>query len=222
MAMTEEMLTRRKTVGILLKKARQVAGLDVATCARRLEITPEQVNGLEAGLADLTLPQLEILSRMLGIPVSYFWSEDATPEAELASLPTPALLEIRRRMIGVQIRQARLAAGKSLSECAQLLDATTETLLAYEYGKSDIPFHELEALAEFLHVPLSYFVDEDLLSNSEKEHQLLELIDQLPDDVREFVLKPANVLYLRLAMLLSDLSTETLRQLGEGFLDITL
>ena len=71
-------------------------------------------------------------------------------------------------------------------------------------------------------MPLSYFVDEDLLSNSEKEQQLLELIDQLPDDVREFVLKPANVLYLRLAMLLSDLSTETLRQLGEGFLDITL
>lgn len=222
MATTDEMLARRKTVGILLKKARQRAGLDVATCARMLEITPEQVNGLEAGSADFTLPQLEILSRMLGIPVSYFWSEDATPEVWQAPLPTPALLEIRRRMIGVQIRQARLAAGKSLGECAQLLDATTETLLAYEYGKSDIPFHELETLAEFLQVPLSYFVDEDLLSNSEKEQQLLELIDQLPDDVREFVLKPANVLYLRLAMLLSDLSTETLRQLGEGFLDITL
>ncbi len=48
------------------------------------------------------------------------------------------------------------------------------------------------------------------------------MIDQLPADVREFVLKPANILYVRLAMLLSGLSTDTLRQLGEGFLDITL
>ncbi|MCR4413516.1 MAG: protein kinase, partial [Thermoguttaceae bacterium] len=46
----------------------------------------------------------------------------------------------------------------------------------------------------FLHVPLTYFTDESLLSHSEKERQMLELLEQMQADVREFVLKPANVL----------------------------
>lgn len=222
MDVKEDVLVRRETMGMLIAKARQSAGLPVETCAQMLEVEPAQLQAYEAGEDDLTLPQLEILSRMLCVPLTYLWSEQSAAEAWQAPLPTSALLEIRRRMIGVQIRQARLAVGKSLGECAQLLDTTTDVFAAYEYGRRDITFRELETLAKWLHVPLSYFADDELLSSAEKDEQLLELLAQLPDDVRDFVLKPANVLYLRLAMLLSGLSTETLRQLGEGFLDITL
>jgi transcriptional regulator with XRE-family HTH domain len=218
----DEILVRREMMGTLLARARQSAGLTLETCAHVLEVQPADVEAYEAGEADLTLPQLEILSRMLGVPVTYFWSESASLEAWQSPLPTSALLGIRRRMIGVQIRQARLAAGKSLAQCAERLNTTTDVLAAYEYGRSDIPFRELEILAAFLHVPLSYFADEDLLPNSEKDQQMLDMIAQLPPDVRDFVLKPANTLYVRLAMLLSGMSTETLRQLGEGLLDITL
>ena len=222
MTTNEERSDRRKMLGVLLKKARQAAGLDAATCARMLEIEPAQMEAYEAGAADITLPQLEILSRVCGAPVTYFWDEHAAPGDWQAPLPTSRFLEVRRRMIGVQIRQARLAAGKSLGECAGHLGLAAETLADIEYGRQDIPVESLEALAQFLHVPLAYFTDEELLSDSEKERQLLNMVEQLPPDVREFVLKPANVLYLRLAMLLSELSTETLRKLGEGLLDITL
>jgi len=218
----DEMLARREMIGTLVAKARQSAGLTTETCAHVLEVEPAQIEAYEAGESDLTLPQLEIFSRMLGVPVTYFWSQNAAASVGQSPIPTSVLLEIRRRMIGVQIRQARLAAGKSLGECAEQIGATTDMLAAYEYGRADIPFRELEVLAAFLHVPLSYFADEDLLPGTEKDQQLLELIDQLPDDVREFVLKPANILYVRLAMLLSGLSTETLRKIGEGLLDITL
>jgi transcriptional regulator with XRE-family HTH domain len=101
-------------------------------------------------------------------------------------------------------------------------ESSLNSIASYEYGKEDIPFSHLRRLADFLHVPLTYFTDESLLSHSEKERQMLELLEQMPADVREFVLKPANVLYLRLAMLLSELSVDTLRRLGEGLLDITL
>jgi transcriptional regulator with XRE-family HTH domain len=218
----DEMLARREMIGALVTKARQSAGLTLETCAHVLEVEPAQIEAYEAGESDLTLPQLEILSRLLGVPVIYFWSDNAADSIEQSLLSTSVLLEIRRRMIGVQIRQARLASGKSLGECAEQLGATTDDLAAYEYGRADIPFQALEVLAAFLHVPLSFFADEDRLSGTEQDQQLLEMIDQLPDDVRDFVLKPTNILYVRLAMLLSDLSTDTLRQIGEGLLDITL
>jgi transcriptional regulator with XRE-family HTH domain len=125
-------------------------------------------------------------------------------------------------MIGVLLRQARLAAGKRLSDCARVLDVANETVANYEFGREDVPFTQLEQLAEFLRVPLSYFADEALVSDSDREQRSLEMLKELPEDVRDFVLRPSNVLYLRLAILLSSLSTETLRRLGEGLLDITL
>ena len=49
----------------------------------------------------------------------------------------------------------------------------------------------------------------------------LERMTQLPEDVREFMLQPGNLLYVRVAMQLSDLSAEALRNVAEGLLDIT-
>lgn len=211
-----------RPVAELLRRARLGAGVEAAECAGLLGVSPEEYLSYEAGDKEVSLPQLELLSRHFDVPVTYFWHEPQVEHQEVASLPPQMFLAVRRRMIGVLLRQARLAASQSLSECARVLGVDSETIASYEYGKEDIPFSHLRRLADFLHVPLTYFTDESLLSHSEKERQMLELLDQMPADVREFVLKPANVLYLRLAMLLSELSVDTLRRLGEGLLDITL
>jgi hypothetical protein len=44
---------------------------------------------------------------------------------------------------------------------------------------------------------------------------------ELPEDVREFICKPVNLPYLKLAMRLSELSVEKLRAVAEGLLEIT-
>jgi len=218
----EETSERSKTIGALLRKARLNAGLDADVCGRALGLPTEQVLAYETGQVDLSLPQLEILSRLFGVPVTFFWSDQGAAVGVQSDLAPAVQLAIRRRMIGVLLRQARLAAGKRLSECAQILGVANEAIAGYEYGREDIPFSMLERLGEFLHVPLSYFADEELVSDSDRDRRALQMLSELPPEVREFVLRPANVLYLRLAMLLSSLSTETLRQLGEGLLDITL
>ena len=46
-------------------------------------------------------------------------------------------------------------------------------------------------------------------------------LDELPEDVREFILRPINRSYLDLAIRLSGLSVERLRGIAEGILDIT-
>jgi transcriptional regulator with XRE-family HTH domain len=212
----------RISIGQKIRKARLNAGLDLETCARALDLTPDQMAGLENDSSAVSLPQLEILSRICGVPTTYFWTEQRAPAAAGSALPPAVALAIRRRMIGVLLRQARLAAGKRLADCAQVLGVSTDTMAGYEYGQEDIAFHHLQALAEFLHVPLTYFVDEDLISDSERERHDLQMLAELPADVREFVLRPSNALYVRVAMLISSLPTETLRQIGEGLLDITL
>jgi hypothetical protein len=46
-------------------------------------------------------------------------------------------------------------------------------------------------------------------------------LNELPPDVRDFVLSPTNALYLRIAMLLSAMKADSLRQIAETLLDIT-
>jgi len=206
----------------MLRHARLGAGRTPHEAAQALGIDETSYAALELGAAEPSIPQMEILARTLSVPVTRFWADGALPAPAGASLPLDKLIVVRRRMIGVLLRQARLAAGKSVAQCAVAINASAEEMTAYEYGFSDIPFTRLEGLAQLLGVPVSYFVDEDLLSEAEREQQALELLGQLPDDVRQFVLQPGNALYLRLAMLLNRLPAETLRRLGEGLLDITL
>ena len=54
------------------------------------------------------------------------------------------------------------------------------------------------------------------------EQQAISEFLQLPPEVRAFVCMPVNRPYLDLARNLSQLSTEKLRAVAEGLLDITL
>jgi hypothetical protein len=46
-------------------------------------------------------------------------------------------------------------------------------------------------------------------------------LHSLPPEVQDFVLNPTNALYLRVAMELSALKADSLRQIAETLLDIT-
>jgi hypothetical protein len=59
------------------------------------------------------------------------------------------------------------------------------------------------------------------LGQGEQLQHIMAQLDALPPDVREFVLNPTNALYLRIAMLLSSMKADHLRQIAETLLDIT-
>lgn len=221
MTMGEPPVGEGSRLGDLLRRARLSVGVQPDACADILGVNSQDYEAFENGAAEPSLPQMELLSRRFGIPITYFWEAGDIPAEDELPIPPTMYITIRRRMVGVLLRQARLAASQSLSECARVLGVDAEIIADYEYGRRDIPFTHLQKLADFFQVPLTYFVDRDLLLQSEKEHQVVELVNQLPEEMREFVLKPANILYLRLAMLMSELSVETLRKLGNGLLDIT-
>lgn len=75
-------------------------------------------------------------------------------------------LALRNRMIGVLVQDARIKAGRTKRECAELLGIPVDTVTAYEEGRKPVSLPELEVLAYFLDVPVSHFwsYDPKLLS----------------------------------------------------------
>lgn len=69
----------------------------------------------------------------------------------------PQILAIRAKKLGILIRDARLASGKSVDECAQVTGVPVETFEAYELGEESPSLPELEVLAYFLNTPLEHF-----------------------------------------------------------------
>jgi len=219
----EAMAIRSKIIGVLLRNARIRAGKSLKDCAAVLGCSPGTISQFEYGRKDITLPQLEVLAYFLGLPITYFWDKDAISEEEEMDRPFDKIMTIRRKIIGVLLRQARLDAGKSQKQCAEVLSCSAERISQCERGQRGIPLPELEALADFLDVPITHFLDEQTtsLSREAPKERDVGTFPELPPDIRDFISNPINVLYIRIAMKLSTLSVEDLRQIAETLLDIT-
>jgi transcriptional regulator with XRE-family HTH domain len=80
----------------------------------------------------------------------------------------PILITIRTKKLGVLIRDARLATGKSLDECAQAVGVTPDRFEGYELGVEPPSLPELEILAYTLRVPLEHFWGNERLKKNGK------------------------------------------------------
>ena len=113
-----------------------------------------------------------------------------------------------------------LANSRELSELYRLLGRRLLPL-ARDRGGADAP--DLAAIAEVLELPLSYFLDEGVGPVGERQQREKEwrLFVDLDAEVRAFVLEPANRSYLQLAMSLSDIPADGLRNIAANLLEIT-
>ena len=82
--------------------------------------------------------------------------------------PNPILKTIRTKKLGVLIRDARLANGKSLEECALAIDVHPDRFEMFEYGMEPPSLPELELIAFTLKVPLEHFWGNELLKKNGK------------------------------------------------------
>jgi transcriptional regulator with XRE-family HTH domain len=223
---SQEISIRNKIIGITVKRARLEAGKSQRECAEFLGCSPFMFSQYERGKRGLSLPQLEALAHLFHIAPASLWDEhyESPAAEEVAPLPIAQLLLLRRKMLAVKVRQCRLAEGMPQHEMGRLLGRSAYMVSQYEQGKRDIPLAELEILAEQCSHTVADFVDEETipLGQAEQDRQALALLNELPPDIRDFVLKPTNALYLRIALLLSSMKADSLRQIAETLLDITL
>ena len=216
---------RNKIIGTLVKRARLKAGKSQRECAELLGCSPFAYSRYEQGRWGLSLSQLETLARPFKVPLANLWDDSSVspdePVDDTATLRQAMLL--RRKMLAVQFRQCRRAGGLTQKQMGQLLGRSTGIIGRYERGERDIPLAELEVAAQRCGKALADFGEQAAAPNrTEVRLESLEPLSELAPDVREFVLKPTNALYLRIAMLLSAMKADSLRQIAEHLLDITL
>jgi len=212
---SETLVLQRKIVGVLMRAARENAHRTVSQVAQRLGVTPARVRRYERGTREISLPELELLALFLQVPLSFFLNEGSKIEEEIAHPPTQEEMRTRRALLGTKLKQVRLSAGRTREECAEAIGRKAATLSRYERGRGEIPITELDRLARFLGVDLYYFIEESAAGEGAGSVLDLESWARLPKEVHSFVLDPANLPYLRMAMKFGDLPTDRLKELGE-------
>jgi hypothetical protein len=82
---------------------------------------------------------------------------------------------------------------------------------------------ELQVLAEALGIPFENLVSEEVILSSADEGGQGDVgsLAHLPPELREFVANSINLPYLQVAMNLSQMPVEALRQIATGLFEIT-
>lgn len=88
----------------------------------------------------------------------------------------PLAITLRTKKLGVLLQDARLAAGKSVEECAQTIGVSVAVFEAYEYGESSPSLPELEVLAYYLNVPLDHFWGMKAISENNSKNGEIDLL----------------------------------------------
>lgn len=215
---------RTRKLGVLIRDARLAARKTVPECAAAIGVTRGVFRAYEEGRRAPSLPEIEILTYFLGLPIRRFWSREAVsddaPPTEALNLP--ALVAVRQRMVGALLRQEREKASISVKALAEQTGISAARIRAYELGDRPIPLPVLEGLLAALGGQIESMFDQTgPIGQWMNQQKAIQDFLQLPPDLQDFVCRPVNLPYLQLALKLSQLSTEKLRSVAEDLLDIT-
>lgn len=214
---------RASILGVLIKDARIHAGRSIAESAQALGLASEEFEQIEKGEAFPDMPFLEALAMYLHVPFEQFWGEQT-----LGGYPVGDFEELiakRRGSIGNQIKTLRENAGKSVEDLAKAMKIETEELVQIESGETSVSISMAEKIARALSISVKE-LQEDASDNAlhlhEQEQKLLRQIREMPEEMRAFVVKPINQPYLAMAMKLSHMEVNRMRDFAEDILEITL
>jgi len=219
----QDQLLRSKMLGAKLRKTRKERGKSLKETAVLIGTTSGKLSAYERGQRIISLPELEMFAFQFDVPLRYFL-KTGTPKTSRRSIPDPELLiSLRQKMIGAQLRAHRMQTDMSLRKLARTLNIPPSRLSAYERGMRPIPISQLDALSSALGHAIEEYIDHDgPVGEWEQQLQALEVLSKLSPELRDFLSKPVNEPYLRLAKQLSELQVEKIRTVAEGLLEITL
>lgn len=218
---------RAKKIGVLLKQMRESHGHAEENCANWLGISAADYKAIESGENCASLPQIESLSYFLGFPFEFFTTLPPSiqpAEKNLSQQVNHELVKVRNKMISILLRQKREQKGISLEDLAKRVDMPENDLRSYEEESIAIPFSSLAAILEVLEIPLDKLFSQDGPFKHETSSPVSEggaISSNLPEDVIEFVSKPANMPYIELAMRFSKMDANKIRTIASSLLEIT-
>lgn len=224
MDIRSQITIRTKKLGVLLRDARLASRKTLQECAEAVGVSKGVFKSYEEGRRSPSLPELEVLVYYLKLPINHFWGSAAISDDDTSTAPLdlPRLLLLRQRMIGALLRQEREKANKSVRELSHETGIPSSRLKAFELGERPIPIPDLEVLLGALNSRIEELFDQSgPVGQWMNEQKAIQDFLKLPADLRAFVSQPVNIPYLELARKLSSMSTDRLRSVAEGLLDIT-
>jgi len=216
---------RTKKLGVLIRDTRLAEGKSLKECGEAIGASSSTISSFEKGKKSPSLPELEMLSHFLNVPISRFWKDEITSDDFVPpeDIHIEHELILRDRHIGEILKEARDNSNLTYKEIKEELGITPARMRKYERGESLIQIPILELLCSLYKINISDFFDpasqvgQWIISQNSIEDFL-----KLPFDLQAFASKPINRPYLELAQRLSALSTQELRAIAEGLLEITI
>ena len=214
-----------KKMGVLLKVARTQRGESKKSCGEIIGVSSRTITKFESGEKSPSLPELEVLAYYLDLPLENFWEDTAPDHQDRMKVLTKLAnrLELRNLKIGASLRKYRQEAKLSMKEVAEKVGITTYRLKSYEKGTFPVPVAELNALVRLYDHQLSdLVVSSGPIAEWVHSKKVGNAFVGLPEDLQDFVLKPVNRPYLEIAVKLSQMDVDQMRDVAERLLDITL
>lgn len=214
---------RAKILGVLVRDARIHAGRSIEESSKVLGVSTDVFEKIEAGLEIPDMPFLEALSLYLNVPFERFWGDQT-----LGGFPVgdfDQLMAQRRTSLAAQVKSMRESAGKSVAELAKAAKLEESYLAAVEAGSTPITVFEAEKIASALSRSMWEMqekAEDSPLFHHEELHKLMKQIRNMPDDMRAFIVQPVNQPYLAMAMKLSKMEVNRMRDFAADILEITL
>lgn len=218
------MTIRTKKLGVLMRSARLTCCKGLEECAEAIGVSASDLNSYELGERSPSLPELEMLTFYLQIPLDFFWGNELLKgNGHQRQLDPQQLRSLRQRMIGALVRKARTEAGLTLEELSEKVSMPVEHLTAYELGEEAVPLPELELLAKTFNTSIRDFQDKSgPVGSWFTKQRILSDFQELSPELQSFASKPVNQPYLEVAKRLSEMQVEKLRDVAEVLLEITL
>lgn len=214
---------RAKMLGAMLREARLSADKSISKMASLIGTTRSTISSYERGRKAISLPELELFAYHLELPLSHFLSTSIGRSKRKTDFDPTTIITLRQRIIGALLRKHRQETGLSIRALAETSKLPAWRISTFERGIRPIPLPQLEVLLTAVGHSIDIYIDhEGPIGEWIKNEQAFERLLELPIDLREFLIKPGNQAYLRMAKQLSELSVEKLRSLAEGLLDLTL
>jgi transcriptional regulator with XRE-family HTH domain len=225
MDVNSQITIRAKKLGVLIRDARLAERRSIKECANAMGVKPAVFRSYEEGRRAPSLPELEILVYYLKLKLSHFWGREALSDesSPTESLNLPMLMNVRQHKLGALLRQERNNANLSLRTLSEKTGISVHRLKAFELGERPASLPEFEVILSALGAHIEDFFDQSGPVGKWMTEQLaIQKFLELPEDMQNFACRPVNRPYLELAMKLSEMSTDRLRSVAEGLLDITL
>jgi transcriptional regulator with XRE-family HTH domain len=134
--------------------------------------------------------------------------------------------QIRARMIGLLLLDARRNARRSVQDCAELLGIDSSEVERWEFGDASPSLPQLELLARFLNVPVSHFWGTTTLESTERDlagvqNEYLTLRDRMIGALIRQAREESDLSAADLANL-TDINEDTLIQYEFGELPVPM